>query len=130
VPEPSRHVTLVAPASSDALQILRAVASSVAARLDFPFDTVDELRIAVNEAGTLLLEVGGSEIHLDVDPTGPHFIALMWIDADGAAWPGTGTDGSWSWQVIQGLCDEAERALHDGHPSIRLVRRSAGANGS
>lgn len=130
MPEPSRPVTLVAPATSDALQIVRAVASSVAARLDFSFDTVDELRIAVNEAGTLLLEAGGSEIHLEVDPAGPHFVALMWIDAEAANWPGAGTDGSWSWQVIQGLCDEVEGTLHDGHPSIRLVRRSAGANGT
>jgi serine/threonine-protein kinase RsbW len=129
VPEPSRHVTLAAPASSDALQILRAVASSVAARLDFPFDTVDELRIAVNEAGTLLLEIGGSELHLEVDPTGPHFVALVWTDAEGVTWPDAATDGSWSWQVIEGLCDEVERVLHDGHPSIRLVRHGAGTGG-
>jgi hypothetical protein len=91
---------------------------------------VDELRIAVNEAGTPLLEAGGSQIHLEVDPAGPHFVALMWIDVEGVAWPGAGTDGSWSWQVINGLCDEVEGALHDGHPSIRLVRRSAVASGT
>lgn len=128
--EGSRNLTLTAPATSDALQILRAVASSVAARLEFPFDTVDELRIAVSEAGTLLLAAGGSQLHLEIDPAGPHFDAMVWTDgADEALWTDEVVNGSWAWQVIQGLCDEAERTLHEGRPGIRLIRRRAGKNG-
>lgn len=123
MPEPLDRVTLTAPANSGALQVLRAVTASTAARLELSFDAVDELRVAVNEAGTLLLELGGSELHLEIDPTGPDFIAVIWTDVDKASWPDPTIEGSWAWQVLVGLCDEAESVVRDGHPGIRFLRR-------
>lgn len=121
--DPADPITLVVPATSEALQVMRSVASSVAARLEFPFDGVDELRVVVNEAGTMLLELGGSEIHLEIDATGPDFVAIAWTDVTSTTWPPPDGGGSWNWQVILGLCDEADRIVHHGSPGVRLVRR-------
>lgn len=127
---PARLLVLAAPATSGALQVLRAVASGVAARMEFPFDVVDELRIAVSEAGSLLLGVGGSTLHLEIDPSAPRFEALIWTDADAGGWDGEDLEASFAWTVIEGLCDEASRAVHDGGPAILLVRRRPGTDGS
>jgi serine/threonine-protein kinase RsbW len=126
MPEPLDRVTLTAPATSGALQVLRAVTASAAARLELPFDAVDELRVAVNEAGTLLLERGGSELHLEIDPTGPDFVAVVWTDVNAGSWPDPTVEVSWAWQVLVGLCDEAEPVVRDGHPGIRFIRRRLG----
>lgn len=126
---PARPLVLAAPATSGALQVLRAVASGVAARMEFPFDVVDELRMAVSEAGSLLLGAGGSTLHLEIDPTAPRFEALIWTDADAGGWEGD-VEASFAWTVIEGLCDEASRAVHDGGPAILLVRRRPGTDRS
>jgi serine/threonine-protein kinase RsbW len=126
VPDPSDRVTLTAPATSEALQVLRAVTASSAARLELPFDVVDELRVAVNEAGAVLLDLGGEELHLEIDPAGPDFVATVWTDADAGSWPDPTTRSKWAWQVLVGLCDEAEPMLRDGHPGINLLRRRLG----
>lgn len=123
MPEPLDRITLTAPATSGALQVLRAVTASVAARLELPFDAVDELRVAVNEAGTLLLELDGSELHLEIDPAGPDFVAVVWTDVEAGSWPDPAVEASWAWQVLAGLCDEAEPMVREGHPGIRFLRR-------
>ncbi len=48
-------VELTVPADPAYLSVLRTVIASLAARRDFTLDEIDDLRIAVDEAGALLL---------------------------------------------------------------------------
>lgn len=116
------RVTLTTPADPSSLHVLRAIAGSVAARLDLSIDVVEEIRMAVDEAATLLIRLGGSEISLEVDPAGPDFVAEMWVDAGVEAWPDEDVEGSWAWLVIAGLCDDAGFSRPMGHPGILLRR--------
>lgn len=116
------RVTITAPAEPSSLQVLRAIAGSVATRLNLSIEIVEEIRMAVDEAATLLLRLGGSEISLEVDPAGPDFAAVMWVDASVETWPGDELEGSWPWRVIAGLCDDARFSRPMGHPGIELRR--------
>jgi serine/threonine-protein kinase RsbW len=44
------------PATPGSVQILRNVVAGVAARLDMPIDQIEEVRLAVTEAASLLLD--------------------------------------------------------------------------
>ena len=44
------------PATPGSVQVLRNVVAGVAARLDMPIDQIEEVRLAVTEAATLLLD--------------------------------------------------------------------------
>jgi hypothetical protein len=116
------RVTLTAPAEPSSLQVVRAIAGSVAARLNLSIEVVEEIRMAVDEAATLLLRLGGSEITLEVDPAGPDFVAVLWVDAGVETWPDNDLEGSWPWRVIAGLCDDARFSRPIGHPGIVLRR--------
>jgi serine/threonine-protein kinase RsbW len=52
-------VELTVPADPAYLSVLRTVIASLAARRDFTLDEIDDLRIAVDEAGALLLPHAG-----------------------------------------------------------------------
>jgi hypothetical protein len=116
------RITLTAPAEPGSLQVLRAIAGSIASRLDLSIEVVEEIRIAVDEAGTLLLKLGGDELCLEVDAHGPDFAAVLSVDADTEAWPDAVVEDSWPWRVIAGLCDEARFERSMGHPGIMLRR--------
>jgi serine/threonine-protein kinase RsbW len=53
-------VELTVPADPAYLSVLRTVIASLAAQRDFTLDEIDDLRIAVDEAGALLLPHAGS----------------------------------------------------------------------
>jgi serine/threonine-protein kinase RsbW len=75
-------VVLVVPADSAYLAVLRTASAGLAARLDLDLDEIEDLRIAVDEAGTLLMagaeqgdrlraEFRLSEDELDIEVSGP-----------------------------------------------------------
>ncbi|MCG0217843.1 hypothetical protein L4444_00155, partial [Pseudomonas aeruginosa] len=63
---PGGTVTLIVPATSAHLRLARLVVSGVASLADLDFDTIEDLRIAVDELCALLLEQApaGSELTL------------------------------------------------------------------
>jgi anti-sigma regulatory factor (Ser/Thr protein kinase) len=109
------------PAHPESLRILRAVASSVAARLDLRLDAIEELRIAVDEAATILLRSapGPGDLHLRLEPDG----AVLRIDVSLAhaapSWPPDDLTKGWAWIVIAGLMDQPELA-NPGVPTVRF----------
>jgi serine/threonine-protein kinase RsbW len=52
---PPEVVSAEVPATPEFVQVLRNVAASVAARVDLPIDQIEEIRLAVAEAASLLL---------------------------------------------------------------------------
>jgi serine/threonine-protein kinase RsbW len=113
------------PAIPEFVQVLRNIAAGVAARLDMPIDQIEEVRLAVTEAASLLLdEVEAASLRMSI---GRDADALeVRLSADGLAdpWPSDRALSSWPWLVVKGLTDEISAERHDGDgPSIRFTKR-------
>ena len=117
-------VSVDVPANAAFVQVLRNVVAGVAARLDMPIDQIEDVRLAVTEAASLLLEdgdattlrmtVGRDEDTVDVT-----------LSSDGAAdpWPTDQVMASWPWLVVKGLTDEIRTDRPDGAgPSIGFTK--------
>jgi serine/threonine-protein kinase RsbW len=120
-------ITVEIPARPEFVRVLRAVAAAVAARMEFPYDTIDDLRMAVDEACAELLGVSATAttLRMRLTPGDGRVAAVVAIDADGEDWPPPDAERSLAWQVISGLTDEAGFELDGGVPAVRLVKRGA-----
>ena len=122
----STPITVNVAARPDALHILRVVAASAAALLQMPFDAVDEVRIAVDEAGVLLLASSPSAdaLQLEITTSDGSLVITIGTDVPAAEWPRPIDRESWSWTVIQGLTlDPRFVSGDDGRPAIRFRTR-------
>ncbi len=105
-------VELRIPASSAYASVLRTTTAALAARLDFTMDDIEDLRIAVTEAGTLALQHAAPDTPLTCrfryfDESLDLTITVE-IDGDGEI----ETD-SFAWQVLTTLA-EAETRVVEG----------------
>ena len=119
-------VRLSVPAQPGFTHVIRSVAASVAARHGLRLDAVDEIRLVVDEAAALLLDVHApAHAFTLVIATRPaSFDALLSTDAQAADWPPPGVEESWAWRVVSGLADEARFDFSEkGEPGIRIVKR-------
>ena len=65
-------IVISGPAAPETLRVLRSVAASVGSRLDLAFDRIDELRMTVDEAATLVLRAGAADtLTLELDTSDP-----------------------------------------------------------
>lgn len=118
-------VLVEVPAQAENVQVLRAVVASIAARLDLPYDSIEDLKIAVDEAcAHLLKETSGSMLRIRVRgwPTGMEVEAS--VDDPSATWPPDGFEGSMTWHVLTALTDDASFDS-DPAPVLRFTKRSA-----
>jgi serine/threonine-protein kinase RsbW len=112
------------PARSEYVPVLRGMVASVGSRLDVPYEQIDELRMAVDEACALLLRLSpGETLWLRLQPTDASVTAEVGIDAPVSDWPPPAIEESWPWRVIDGLSDEARFDVSDNGPSIVIVKR-------
>lgn len=120
----SDPITAWVPARPEYVHILRAVVASVAARHDFPYDGIDDLKIAVDEACAHLLDSapGAATLRLRIVTRGQELEALVSVDAEAPSWPPEGFEKSLMWQVLSALADET-RLVHEGGPAVRLTKR-------
>jgi serine/threonine-protein kinase RsbW len=119
------EVVVSVPARADFVHVLRSVTASVAARVDFPYDAIDDLRLAVDEACAQLLPVGseGSTLTLRMTPTEEGLELVAMIDARGIDWPPPGAEDSISWRLMSALADEAQFERGGDGPAIHLTKR-------
>jgi serine/threonine-protein kinase RsbW len=118
-------ITVSVPARADFVHVLRAVASSVAARLDMAYDVIEEVRILVDEASTLLLQVPGvtgQTFVLTLEPAAGGLRAALSAQGANGLWPPEDLERTWAWRVIEGLCDEVGIDHASGGPSITFVK--------
>ena len=118
-------VSLGLPADATSIATVRAVVASVASRLALPYDTVDDLRIAVAEAATLLLTAspGATRLRVDLLPDDDDLCLTVWVEGatvDSDGWAGE----TLAWRVIDGLTDEAFESVVDDQPGIELRVRT------
>jgi serine/threonine-protein kinase RsbW len=122
--QPARDVVSVRlPASAAYLAVLRTTTASLAARLDFTLDEIEDLRIAVDEASCLLLagaEPDGDllcEFELQANALR---IAVSAVTSDRAALE----RDSFAWTVLTALAGDVDSSLDsDGRQTIMLVKR-------
>jgi serine/threonine-protein kinase RsbW len=127
---PDTEVVVTAPARPDMVHVLRAVASSLAARLDFPYDDIDDLRISIDEACAQLLAVGrdGTTFTMRLGTSSGGIEALVALDADvSGRWPPADLEDTLTWKVLSGLSDEVGFETLSAAPAIRLLKVPATA---
>ena len=122
-----RSVFVSVPPRTEFIALLRTVTGGVATRMQLPLDSIDDLRLAVDEAVALLLTTsrGASRIEMRLDPTDTELIATIGTDAPIELWPPNGYQDTLPWQVISGLTDGARMARSDrGTPTITFAKRT------
>jgi serine/threonine-protein kinase RsbW len=118
------EITVTVPARPDFLHVVRSVMASVAARLDLGYDDIEDLRIAVDEAGAQLLSDGGDAtfLSLTITPSGDRLEVVVCTDGDVRDWPPPGIEERLIWQVLSALTDRPSFERYQGNPAMRLVK--------
>ena len=103
-------------ASATAIPTIRMVAADLAARADFDLDSVDELRMAVDEACALLVRIAARNARLSctftVRPDGVEVAVEVNVDDVGDPL----TPGSIGWRVLNCLADEVNALVLPAEP--------------
>lgn len=125
-------VVVSVPARPDFVHVLRSVTASVAARINLPYDDIDDLRLAVDEASAQLLVVAseGSALTLRIIPTEDFLELVVAINATRVDWPPPEAEESLAWRLMSALADEARFERSDHGPALRLTKRIPRSTGN
>jgi serine/threonine-protein kinase RsbW len=123
-------VELRLPADSAFASVLRTTTAGLAARLDFPIDDIEDLRIAVGEASAMVLPQAtiGSDLTCRFYMAPGELTVSIAVGADGPVSPDY---DSFAWQVLTTLASRATAhndgdtfvitlTMESGHPEIGL----------
>lgn len=116
-------VELTVPADSAYVSVLRTVTASLAARIDFTLEEIDDLRIAVDEASALLLPRVVEGSRLAASFTGDQDTLSITV----ALSPATEDDAdidqtSFAWMVLAALADEVSTSPSVSGIAVRLSK--------
>jgi serine/threonine-protein kinase RsbW len=125
VTTPPEVVSAEVPATPDFVQVLRNVAAGVAARADMPIDQIEEIRLAVTEAASLLLtEALGTSLRMTIRRDDDLVDVELSSDRTTGSWRSDRIETSWAWIVVSGLTDEVQLDREGARaPSIAFVKR-------
>jgi len=116
-------VQLTLPAASAYLTVLRTATASLAARLDFTLDDIEDLRIAVDEASALLLvsAVPGSALECAFTLSPGVMRVTVSVDSLDGEPPSKDT---FAWTVLDALAGEVSSSTGPGQRvTIELAKR-------
>jgi serine/threonine-protein kinase RsbW len=121
------EIRLSVPARADYVHVLRSVIASVAAKLDFSYDDIEDLRLAVDEACAYLLGLrdGPTLLTLSITPTDGSVDVVASVDGAEAAERATGIQANMVWHLLGALTDEARFEEQGGQPGIRFTKSAA-----
>jgi serine/threonine-protein kinase RsbW len=119
-------IVVTVPARPQFVGVLRSVVAGVGARLDYGYDVIEDLRLAVDEACAQLLSIGAPAKHLSlrVRPGAAGVEVVASIDADAGPWPPDRVEDSLGWQVLRALADDAVFERDGGRPALRFRKRA------
>jgi len=118
-------VSVAVPAHPDHVHVLRAVTASVAARLPMSLDDVDDLRLAVDEAASRLLQLPqGTRVVLDVAARSEGLEISITTDADATRWPEPDAKSSLPWKILTALAERVVFERDDANAAIRFLKRA------
>jgi serine/threonine-protein kinase RsbW len=103
------------PASPAFVQVLRNVVAGVAARLDMPIDQIEDIRLAVTEAASILLGEGDpTTLRMTIGRDAESLDVTLTSDGRVDPWPSERVMASWPWLVVKGLTDQLRADQGDG----------------
>lgn len=112
------------------LSIVRAVAADIAMRQDFDLDSIEDLKLAVDETCSTLITLADDDAvlscHFAVDGSGAVRVSAR-VSTKSASGP---DKGSFGWRVLTALVDSVETRVEETEGfvvHIDLVKSSAGA---
>ena len=119
-------IELRTPADSAYLSVLRTTAAGLAARLDFTLDDIEDLRIAVGEAGAMLLPQAevGSRLEAGFTMSPGQLTVEMTVTAPEPVAPAR---DDFAWQVLTALTSEVDASVSDSTLTLVLTRRASTA---
>jgi serine/threonine-protein kinase RsbW len=125
VPDLPTAVFVEVPATPGSVQVLRNVVAGVAARLDMTIDQIEEVRLAITEAASLLLdEAEATVLRMTIGRDAEALDVTLSSDGEADPWPSERALASWPWLVVKGLTDEIRAEGPDGNgPSIHFIKR-------
>ena len=124
------EIRLSVPARADYVHVLRSVIASVAAKLDFSYDDIEDLRLAVDESCAYLLGLrdGATSLAVTITTSGRAVDVFASVDGTEAAERVQGLQANMVWHLLGALTDEARSEENDGRSGIRFTKRAhAGA---
>lgn len=101
-------VTVAVPGEGASLRVLRLVASDVGRRLGFRYDKIEETRLAVNEAASMLLQRGSDRIICRLTPTDDGVSVYVASAAPQVGWPPDGWSSSLEHLVLSRIVSDLE----------------------
>jgi serine/threonine-protein kinase RsbW len=118
-------VLLAVPASGAWLGVLRTATASLASRLQFTLDEIEDLRIAVDEACAILLALASLEAVLSCrfTVTGDALTVDATVPTDNPSSVRLPSGESFAWQVLSALTDDVSARTENDTVTIRLTKR-------
>lgn len=117
-------VELKLPADSAYASVLRTLAAGLAARLDFTMEDIEDLRMAVSEAASMVLAEADTDAEMlcrfGLEPS-----QLTLVVSTTAAAPATPDYDGFGWQVLTTLAADAQVEAVPGRYAVTLVVRSS-----
>lgn len=112
-------LTLSVPADTGYVGLVRTLAAGVAGRLDLDLDHIEDMRLAVSEACSVLLAdaAPGDDLRLDLHIGDRDVTAVVSAPTRSESVPRT---RSFAWTVLSALADDASAQVGDGRASISL----------
>lgn len=125
----ANEVRLSVPSSEESLYLFRTVVASIAARLEFSLDDIDDVALAVSEAAAFLSGEAGelSRMSMRVAAEGSLVEATLWTERQLSPWPPENAQDGLAWKILSALTDRAEFLTQPDGPGIRLVKKSSSA---
>jgi serine/threonine-protein kinase RsbW len=118
-------IAVSVPASPGFVTILRSVIASVSARMDLPYDAIDELCLAVDEASSHLLQAAGESetLTLTIGLNDESIELVVASDGSVEEWPIPDYRQGFEWRVLGALIDEADFDRSEQGVRLRLRKR-------
>jgi serine/threonine-protein kinase RsbW len=122
---PADRVVLRLPAIGAYLSVLRTATASLASRLDFTLDDIEDLRIAVDEACAMLLAqaVAGADFEVAFELSAASISVSVTVPTLDGEVP---TRDTFAWTVLTALAGEVDATVDaDRNITISLLKRRA-----
>jgi serine/threonine-protein kinase RsbW len=117
-------VELRLPADRAYASVLRTTTAGLAARLDFPIDDIEDLRIAVGEASAMVLEEAerGTDLQCRFYQAPGELTVSVTVSVDGEIEP---DEDSFAWQVLTTLATSASAESTEESFTVTLTMVSS-----
>lgn len=115
-------IELVLPAAGDFAGLPRTVATSLAARLDFTLDEIDDLRIAVSEVCAILTDAAPPGAQMRCTFSLQEQTIVLTASAPSTLGVPADTD-TFAWTVLQAVTDHVESRCDDGTLCLSLRKQ-------